>query len=204
MVLPASSQAGLRAAAAILESGGIVAFPTETVYGLAVRVSDAGAHRKLQRLKGRSANKPFQILLSSKRVATTLCGRMPAIAQRFAHACWPGPLTIVVRDKNGQWQGLRLPDHQVARSLARRVGGAVVATSANVSGSRPAGMAKQVLDGVRGVDLVLDGGRVRIGKPSSVVRVQEDGWEMLREGAIDRQALVRVVGTQPSVKRRIS
>ena len=204
MVLPASSQAGLRAAAAILESGGIVAFPTETVYGLAVRVSDTGARGKLRRLKGRSTNKPFQILLSSKSAATTLCGRMPAIAQRFAQACWPGPLTIVVRDEERRWQGLRLPDHQVARSLARRMRGAIVATSANVSGSRPALTAKQVVDGVQGVDLVLDGGRAKIGKPSSVVRVNEDAWELLREGAIDRQTLVRIAGAQPSVERRTS
>jgi len=175
-----------------------VAFPTETVYGLAVRAGDRLARRKLSRIKGRPGRKPFQVLVTSLRRARELCGGMSPLASRLARAFWPGALTLVVRARNGRWVGLRFPDHPVARSLARRAGGALVATSANLSGGRPACTARAVVQalGAR-VDMVLDGGNAPLGRPSSVVRVQENGWELLREGAIRRRALTHAAGMPP-------
>jgi len=191
----------LRQAAEVLVGGGVVAFPTETVYGLAVRVGDARARQRLARVKGERGSKPFQILVSSRTRAMGLCGRMPAMARRFADALWPGPLTLVLRGADGRWVGLRVPDHDVARRLTRMAGGAVVATSANRSGDAPARTAAEVIEALGDrIDMVLDGGAAGRGKASSVVRVREDGWELLRDGAIPRRKLVEVSGMAPCRK----
>lgn len=193
-----SDARALRAAADVLLDGGVVAFPTETVYGLAVRCGDRAARTRLRRLKCREPAKPFQLLLASRRAALRLCPRMSALARALAHAFWPGPLTLVVRGPNGRWVGLRVPDHAVPRSLARRVGGALVATSANRTGARPARTAVEVEKALGdGVDLVLDDGRAPLGRPSSVVRVSGGEWELLREGALTESQIRDVTGTAP-------
>ena len=184
----------LRAAADVLRRGGIVAFPTETVYGLAVRDGDRTARQRLRCLKQREANKPFQILLSSRRAAFERCPGLCRAGRKLARTFWPGPLTLVAKSSNGQWLGLRVPDHAVARSLARRVGG-LIATSANLSGRRTARTGREVLKTLGGrVDLVLDGGVFVASKPSSVVRVSEDGWEVLREGALSAREIEAALG----------
>jgi L-threonylcarbamoyladenylate synthase len=195
-IIPASRRGALQEAARVLGSGGVVAFPTETVYGLAVRMGDAVARRRLRRVKGRAPAKPFQVLVSSRRAAVALCGGMLPAARRMARAFWPGPLTLVVRNARGRWVGVRVPNHPVATRLIRLAGGAVVATSANVSGRRPARTADEVVAalGPR-VDLVLDGGRAPGGKASSVVRVRDDGWDMLRTDAISKRKLAAVIGS---------
>ena len=186
----------MTAAAAALKRGGVVAFPTETVYGLAVRYGDRRAQARLARLKNRQPGKPFQVLLSSRQRVRQLCGQLPEMASKLARAYWPGPLTLVVRNRSGRWIGLRVPDHPVARELARRAGGALAATSANLSGRRPALAAKEVLEAFdAGVDLVLDGGPVAIGEASSVVRVSRRHWQMLREEAIAQSEIENLLGS---------
>ncbi len=200
-----TSSASLAAAAAALRQGHVVAFPTETVYGLGVRMGDRAAKARLMRIKRRPAGKPFQILLSSRRRAIELCGRMPGLARRLMDTFWPGPLTLVIRARNGRWVGLRMPAHHVARSLARRVGGAILATSANVSGRRPARTAQEVKVALgERVKTVVDGGRCRLGKPSSVVRVSGDRWEMLRTGAITARQIKQITGTSPISRGTLS
>ena len=187
----------LRLAADALRRGGIVAFPTETVYGLAVRDGDRAALRRLRRLKQREADKPFQILLSSRCAAFRRCPGMCRAGRRLAEAFWPGPLTVVAKSASGHWLGLRVPDHAVARSLARRVRG-LTATSANVAGGRPARTGREVLEtfGDR-VDLILDAGKIAAGVPSSVVRVSDEGWELLRTGALTAREIQVVLGDAP-------
>ena len=198
ILVSAAKRGSLLAAARVLQRGGVVSFPTETVYGLAVRMGDSAARARLRRVKRRSASRPFQILVSSRCRAIELCANASALVRKLARAFWPGPLTMVVRGGNGRWIGLRVPDHSLARSLARRLGGALVATSANLSGNRPARSAQEALAAVGGrIDLVLDGGRANIGVASSVVRVHGDEWELLRAGAISRAALIKVAGTLP-------
>lgn len=181
-------------AAAVLRKGGVVAFPTETVYGLGVRTADRAARARLFRIKGREAGKPFQLLVNSRRQALRLCGRLPTSARKAARAFWPGPLTLVVKARTGRWVGLRMPDHPVARDLVRRAGGALVATSANLSGRKPACSAAEAVSALGDrVDLVLDGGTARHREPSTVLRCEGGNWTILREGAIKRRAILRLL-----------
>lgn len=183
------------AAARVLAAGGVVAFPTETVYGLGVRYGDRSARARLARVKNRPPGRPFQVLLSSKRRMGEVCDVLPEAARKLAHAFWPGPLTLVARSRTRRWVGLRVPDHAVARDLARRAGGMLTATSANLSGCRPARKAADVVRALgAGVDFVLDGGEVKLGTASSVVRVSHKSWELLREGAISRQEIEDLIG----------
>ena len=193
-VVSACERGAMAAAARVIKGGGVVAFPTETVYGLAVRPNDDAARVRLRRIKGRPAGKPFQILLSSRRRVGEYCSELPDVARRLARTFWPGPLTLVVKDRRGRWVGLRVPDHPVALDLARRAGGALVATSANVSGCQAARNARE-LSGelVHRVDLVLVAAAGR-GKASTVVRVSHSDWKLLREGAISRRQVADIVG----------
>lgn len=197
-VVEASERGAVRRAGEVMGSGGVVVFPTETVYGIGVRSGDARARRRLALLKGREARKPFQILAADLRSARALCPEMPAVAVRLARGCWPGPLTLVVRRKAGGWVGIRVPDHGVARRLIRAGGGTIVATSANLAGGKPAVTAAEAMAalGAR-ADLVLDGGRARCGVASSVVKVGRKGWKILREGALRAAELERMAGSPP-------
>jgi len=196
-VIPSSLVCAAGRAADALRAGGVVAFPTETVYGLGVRLGDAAARRRLTALKGREPGKPFQLLLAGVPQALELAPDMPEAARRLAEAFWPGPLTLVVRDVRGKWQGLRVPDHAVPRAIARRLGGALLATSANRSGEAPAVRAEEIarLFGDR-LTLIIDGGAVGRGRPSSVVKVWRRKWALLREGAISRDRIARAISGQ--------
>jgi L-threonylcarbamoyladenylate synthase len=194
LVLDASEPTAIDCAAAAVRKGGVVAFPTETVYGLAVRAGDRAARERLIRIKGREGKKPFQVLASSRRAALRLCGRLPVCARKLARELWPGPLTLVVRGKNRRWVGLRVPDHPVAAALLRRCGGPLVATSANLSGRKDALTAAEVISALGGrVDVLLDGGPARCRKPSTVVKCDGEDWSILREGVIKRSAIRRVL-----------
>ena len=149
LVLDASAPKAIARAATAVREGGVVAFPTETVYGLAVRAGDRAARARLARIKGREGKKPFQVLVSSRHAAVRMCGRLPLCARKLARALWPGPLTLVVKGRNGRWLGLRVPDHPVAAALLRRCGGSLVATSANLSGEKDAVTAAEVDRGAR-------------------------------------------------------
>lgn len=175
----------IRTAAEVLRTGGIVAFPTETVYGLCVDGNNAGAVEKLYALKGRDAGKACAHLLGDLRQASQLVNLLPDAADRLVRSFWPGPLTLVVPDKSGHRVGLRLPAVPLARALAREFGGPLLQTSANRSG-RPAalngaGVAQAFGEGV---DLLLDAGRTPGGVSSTVVLCDGGTFEILRAGAI--------------------
>lgn len=194
LVIRSSRKEAVAKAVAALRRGGVVAFPTETVYGLGVRTGDSAAKKRLAVLKGRDRSKPFQRLLSGTRQACRIAPGMSSGARKLARAFWPGPLTLVVRDGNGRWTGLRVPDHPVPRAIARRLGGALLATSANRSGEEPldnAGDITRVFGEKMAV--VIDGGLMRAGKPSTVVRVRRGKCEVLREGAISRASVERAL-----------
>jgi L-threonylcarbamoyladenylate synthase len=194
LVLDAGSPKAIACAAEVVRKGGVVAFPTETVYGLAARTGDRAARARLARAKGREEKKPFQVLVSDRRAALRMCGRLPACARKLARAFWPGPLTLVVKGRNGRWLGLRVPDHPVATALLRRCGGSLVATSANRSGEQDAFTAAEVISALGDrVDVVLDGGAAQRRKPSTVVRCDGENWSILREGAIRRATILRLL-----------
>lgn len=177
-------------AARVIKAGGLVAFPTETVYGIGVSAHVPGALDKLFALKGRDPSKPVALLLSRFDEAERFVPGVPALARRLAAAYCPGPITLVLPGRDGSTVGLRVPDHPIALALVRACGGALYATSANVSGHRPARSAAEVAAAFpEGLDLVLDGGAAQIGEPSTVVKVTDDRYEILRVGAIPAEQI---------------
>ncbi|MCK4282781.1 MAG: threonylcarbamoyl-AMP synthase [Candidatus Brocadiae bacterium] len=195
-VLRAGRREDMERAAALLRGGRIVAFPTETVYGLGARADDAAAVAELQRLKRRPKEKRFALLIASPGDALR-CGAPGPAALALARVLWPGPLTLVIPDGKGGDVGLRCPDCEPTLELLRLVGTPLAAPSANLSGEPPAATAEQVLQVFDGrIAAVLDGGPSRLTVPSTVVRVLGAEVEVLREGAIPetqiREALSRL------------
>jgi L-threonylcarbamoyladenylate synthase len=182
----------IRQAAQLLRDGRVVAYPTDTLYGLAVDPRNAAAVRRLFELKGRAESSALTLIAADIAQAQK-AGDLNALAQRLAEQWWPGPLTIVVRAKamlaretlaGGATVGIRVPNHLIAQALAREFGFCITATSANRSGSPAALSAQDVLEMLPGSDGVIDGGRVKGGAPSTLVSVYDERATLLREGAV--------------------
>jgi L-threonylcarbamoyladenylate synthase len=181
-------------AAAILRDGGVVAFPTETFYGLGAAADDAAAVQRIFQLKGRDETKPLLVLVDSVAMAESLAAGVTARARELMARHWPGALTLVLRARPGLPAaltagtgtiGVRLSPHPVARDLVRALGRPVTAPSANREGAAPASTAAAVLAAFDGaIDLVLDGGATTGGAASSVVDVTTEAARVLREGAV--------------------
>jgi len=196
--LKARRQGDLETAASLLQGGGIVAFPTETVYGLGALADDPDAVRMLIRLKRRSREKKFALLIPDIHVCERYAAPLSDPARRLAERFWPGPLTLVLPDGRGGATGLRVPDCEPTRKLLRLTGGALAAPSANVSGRPPAKTATEVLEVFDGkIAGVLDGGPSRVGTASTVVRVRGAGLEVLRPGAISEEDLRKAASPAP-------
>jgi len=169
-------------AAEILNRGGVVVIPTDTVYGLAAHPNYPEAVERLYTIKGREAKKPIALLASDiaaiERFGYPIVGRARELAERH----WPGALTMVIGK-----EGFRIPDHAETRRLLAACGGVLRVTSANLSGQRPATDAPQALADVGlSADFVIDDGVSPGGVPSTVIRVKDDGSiEVLRKGAIE-------------------
>ena len=177
-------------AIAILRSGGIVAFPTDTVYGIAAMPLNKKAVRKLYDIKKREKKKPIALLVSSKKLAEEFAVSIPSKAKKLITKCWPGPLTLIFKKRRSipdfltsglPTIGIRMPDNKIALKLIRKAGGALAVTSANRSGNKPATSAKDI-KGMKGIDIIIDGGKCKIGMPSSVVFVSKDRLEIIRKG----------------------
>ncbi|MDD5006239.1 MAG: L-threonylcarbamoyladenylate synthase [Candidatus Omnitrophica bacterium] len=170
----------------ILSSGGLVALPTETVYGLAANYNDAKAVEKLHAVKNRSKDKPFTLLICDiNEIDNFACDVLPA-AYRLADRFWPGPLTIILKSKDKPTVGLRMPDCRVALDILKQLDFPLVCPSANLSGKREPLSAEDVLEDLKGkIELVLDGGKVRLGIPSTVVDASSLPFKILRKGFID-------------------
>lgn len=203
-------RAVLRAAAAAFERHGLVVFPTETFYGLAVKATDDEAIRRLVLLKAREATKPIPVIAAS-RADVERIGPVPAALEQVVRAFWPGPLTVAITPA-GNWPeallgsgrdiGVRVCGHTLARELAALAGGVITATSANLGG-RPAAARTDELDPelVRQVDLVIDAGPCQGGLPSTVVAVTASGaLEVRRPGAVAASELARLVGYTPRLR----
>ena len=178
-------------AAKLLQAGALVAFPTETVYGLGADSRNPEALAQLAAAKGRLEGKPFSLLVPSMRHAEAISGGFSRIARKLARLYWPGPLTLVVPRRGGGTVGLRLPDHSVARALLARCGFPLASPSANRSGGAEPVSAAQVREALDGhIALILDGGPARQGQPSAVVRVQDEALRIQREGLISSRELL--------------
>lgn len=175
-----------------IRSGGLVAFATETVYGVGCRCNDPEAYAKLVALKGRPQDKPFTVHLSETAAMDAFGPELSCGTKRIIATFMPGPLTVVVycRRENRKI-GFRVPEHAVACELIKRSGGAVYATSANMSGAASPKCTKDVIDAFPdgAIDIIVDSGPSRTGRDSTVVDVAPDGFKILRQGAITEDEL---------------
>lgn len=188
---PSSETDSVAEAVAVLKRGGLVVFPTDTVYGVAADQRVAGAVQRLCRAKGRDAAKPIPLLAACIEDVERFGVVAGPVERKLAAAFWPGPLTLVLKAGAGT-EGFRVPDCDVALALLRQTG-VLRVTSANLSGEPPALTAGEAVAALGdSVDLVLDGGLVRGGVPSSVVKVVDGRIEMLREGAITMSQMEKV------------
>ena len=202
-ILPANGQAVAEAARCLTE-GGLVAFPTETVYGLGADAAQATAIARLYEAKGRPAFNPLIAHVADLAAARKIA-RFDATATRLAEAFWPGPLTLVLpkTDKCPVAElatagldtvAIRVPAHGIAQDILRAFGGAVVAPSANISGHVSPTTAAHVASDLTGrIDLILDGGPVNVGVESTIVACF-DVPMLLRPGGLPREAIERVLG----------
>ena len=185
-------------AIATLNDGGVIAFPTDTVYGVGVDPFQPEAVRKLYMIKGRPIDKPIPILVGStddvERVAQNLPPTFSQLAERF----WPGGLTLIVEAKSlppevtagGDTVGIRMPDHPLALALLQRFGGAIATTSANKSDEPPATSAEEVQSELGAlVGIILDGGQTATRIASTVLDLSVSPPQIRRQGSISMEQL---------------
>jgi L-threonylcarbamoyladenylate synthase len=192
-------------AAAIIRTGGLVAFPTETVYGLGANALDKKAVRKIFAAKSRPADNPLIVHIAKLRQLNELTADVPACAKKLIGAFWPGPLTLVFHKKSvvsdlitaqGSTVAVRMPNHPIARALIKAADVPIAAPSANRAGRPSATSAQDVFEDLGGkVQLILDAGRARFGLESTVVDVTGAEPVILRPGAVTKEALENVLKT---------
>ena len=202
-VLTAGRSASIGAAVDVLLSGGIVAFPTDTLYGLAVDPRKDVAVGRLFDLKGRSGLSAVPLIASDEQQARA-AGRFGEIEERLARAFWPGPLTLVVPARaglsaqllaGGTTVAIRVPAHGLARAIADGLGYCVTSTSANLSGCAPVADPASLDPALAaGVDLLLDDGPSPGGPPSTIVEVTADGLRLVRAGAVAFDRVIKSAG----------
>jgi L-threonylcarbamoyladenylate synthase len=196
---------GIKKAAQIILQGGIIAFPTETFYGLAADALNEAALKKIFRVKKREEGKPLLILIADKSWLKGLVQNVSPLAERLMDRFWPGPLTLVF---NASPQlsplltadtgkiGVRLSPHPVTQALVQAVGRAITGTSANISGQPGTLTAREVFQSLgEGLDAVLDGGKTAGGPGSTVLDVSAPSPQIIREGMISRKELSPFLGT---------
>jgi protein-tyrosine phosphatase len=202
-------------AAQVLESGGIVVLPTETVYGAAGALTCGDAVRRLRSLRVGEAEKPFTVHLAEPSAAARYLGDVGELGQRMMRKLWPGPVALIfdvpeahrqrtaaelgIAERDVYERGsitLRCPDHAIAREVIARAAVPVVATMASGAGGEAALRVDDLDDGVvHSADLVLDAGPSRYSKPSTIVRVNGDRYEVVRAGIYDQRIIERLLKT---------
>jgi len=201
---------GIKDAVAVLHSGGLVAFPTETVYGLGADALNAEAVRKIFEAKGRPSDNPLIVHVASLEIAwhftTEISDKGLQLAKRF----WPGPLTLVVKRKaivpdivtaGLNTIALRIPNHSVTLDLLKRFKGGIVGPSANISGRPSPTSAEHVYQDLRGkIDIILDAGPTTIGMESTVIDVTVDPPLILRIGGLSREDIEEEIGETHQTK----
>jgi len=203
-VLPAGPGTDLKPGAQLLLEGGLVAFPTETVYGLGANALNPDAVARIFRAKGRPSDNPLIVHIADMEQVYELSGDIPVHARRAMEAFWPGPLTVVLHKKREvpdivtaglDTVAIRMPDHPVALELIRLAGVPVAAPSANTSGKPSPTTAGHVLEDMDGrIDMVVDGGACRVGLESTVLDLTAEPPVILRPGGVTREDIEGVIG----------
>jgi L-threonylcarbamoyladenylate synthase len=197
-ILKADSQ-GIKQASQLILQGGVVAFPTETFYGLGADAGDVVALQKVFQIKGREENKPLLLLVAGRTWVQDLVKKISPAAEALIERFWPGPLTLVfeasahlppILTANTGKVGLRVSSHPVTQALVQAVGRAITGTSANLSGQASPSLAAQVSQALgRKVDAILDGGKTAGGLGSTVLDVSAVLPKIIRQGAISQEEL---------------
>ncbi len=180
----------------IIRKGGLVVFPTETVYGIAADFSNPEAMKRLRQVKQRVDGKPFSILVAQTGLIANYAKTDNPALYKLIYAFWPGPLTVVLPDKNseGKTIGLRMPDNTIALRLVEESRCMIAAPSANIEGNPPPVTCQEALRDLDGlVDVAIDGGSARIGKGSTVVDITREKPNILREGLITGQEINQAI-----------
>jgi len=205
LILPANDPASIARASESLRAGGLVAMPTETVYGLACDASNSEAIARLYKAKGRPRFNPLIAHITGIDMAKKLALFSP-LAEKLADAFWPGPLTLVLPKQAGaplsdlanaglETVALRMPRHDAAQALLQVFGAPLVAPSANRSGRISPTTADHVADGLsERIDMILDGGPCPVGLESTVIAVEGDQATLLRPGGLDRFKIETITG----------
>lgn len=194
----------IKEAGDIIKAGGLVAFPTETVYGLGGDALNPLSSEKIYSAKGRPSDNPLIVHIADMEKLDLVVREIPENARTLAERFWPGPLTMILhksetvpRETTGGLDtvAVRMPVHPVARALIRAAGGYVAAPSANLSGRPSPTVAKYVIEDMAGrIEMVIDSGDVEIGLESTIVDLTSEKPMILRPGYITRQKLVQVLG----------
>ena len=194
----------IECAGEILKQGGLVAFPTETVYGLGGDGLNASSSEKIYAAKGRPSDNPLIIHIADMESLEGIVTQVPEEARKLANAYWPGPLTMIFQknyrvpyETTGGLESVavRMPSHPVARALIAAGGGYIAAPSANTSGRPSPTRAEHVKEDLSGrIEMILDGGEVEIGLESTIVDFTSDKPVILRPGYISQEMIARVIG----------
>lgn len=194
----------IQAAGEIIKEGGLVAFPTETVYGLGADALNADASKKIYEAKGRPSDNPLIVHIAEFSDLEKISRNVPPAAKKLSDAFWPGPLTLII-EKNEKVPyettggmdtvAVRMPNHPIALALIRESGGYIAAPSANTSGRPSPTLAEHVAEDMDGkIPMILDGGAVGIGIESTIVDLTEEVPMILRPGYITQDMLEKVLG----------
>ncbi len=192
----------IRRAADVLQSGGLIAFPTESYYGLGVDPFNEEALRRLFKVKNRPVHLPVLVIVDDLIQANRVTADIPDVYRQLIRYFWPGPLTLVCQGRpqlsplltgNTRTIGIRQSPNIVARKLVSVLNGPITATSANLSGSLPAVTAQEVADSLgTQVDMILDGGQTPGGKGSTVIGLKKGSLYCIREGMIEFRTIQQI------------
>ena len=174
----------IQEAVRVLRRGGLVIFPTDTVYGLGASIRFPRTIGKIYRIKKRSRKKPLVFLIGNKKDIIKFTGRLSNEVKKLIRDFWPGPLTLIFTSKKYKTIALRMPDHRIVLGLIRGVGPLAV-TSANLSGRKEKVTLKAVENQLlQKADLSIDGGKAPLGRVSTVLDVTKHPFKVIREGCI--------------------
>jgi L-threonylcarbamoyladenylate synthase len=200
-VLSATSPLAISRALDVLRVGGLVAFPTDTVYGVGALAFDGKAVKSIYAAKERSIEKAIPVLIGEVADLGSVTEEIPPIATKWIARFWPGPLTVLFPKKPSlptvvsatSTVGVRIPDHEVARDLLR-LAGPMAVTSANISSQPSPTTAEEVYQQLGGrIALIIDGGKTPGGVPSTLVDCRVEEIQILREGPISKEQLLNVI-----------
>lgn len=207
------NQESLKEAAEILKNGGLVAFPTETVYGLGANGLNSEASTKIYSAKGRPSDNPLILHIADFKEVDQLAKEVTEDDRKVMEAFWPGPLTIILNKKECvpyettgglDTVALRMPSHPVAKELIKMAGVAIAAPSANTSGRPSPTKAEHVMQDLDGkIDMIVDGGEVGIGIESTIVDLTGEIPTILRPGYVTKPMLEKVLGKEVQIDKAI-